>query len=66
MIKLLIMLHSNVKKCQPHQKIKKKNCRILEQDQVGNIKFLNKGIINTAVGQGLLVNIKPNTFNPVV
>ena len=43
-----------------------KNCRILEQDQVGNIKFLNKGIINTAVGQGLLVNIKPNTFNPVV
>ena len=43
-----------------------KTCRILEQDQVGNTKFLNKGIINTAVGQGLLVNIKPNTFNPVV
>lgn len=44
----------------------KKNCIILEQDQVGNNKFLNKGIINTAVGQGLLANIKPNIFSPVV
>lgn len=60
------MLHSNIKKCQPHQKNFLKNCIILEQDQVGNNKFLNKGIINTAVGQGLLVNIKSNTFSPVV